>query len=423
MRIGIDCHNLEGQRTGVGRYVWNMLKQIPELPVTPTSPRLRGTGNYQLPIELFLYFKNEVPDDIRTLYEYSHDREDITKVWNWNRWNFRLLGGKSNALFKHWALPQAAERDKVDVLFCPNYILPIYFPKRMKTALTIHDVIYEARPNDYSWPSWADKVLLKWASKQSAKCADIIFVPSEFTKSEVVKFYNINSEKIIVTSLAPDPIFKKLDFANLLRLKPEEISKIGLANKRYILFVGSIFNRRFIPQKIQGFTQFAKNHRNFKFLIIGRNHTKPYQDIGALIARTNKELGREAIIWREYASDDELVYFYNSAFATLWLSSYEGFGLPVLESMACGTPVVTSRAGSLPEIAGDAAIYVAHPENPLEISKALARLISDSPYRNDLISRGLARAAQFSWQKCAQLTLFRSTNIVLDKVFCRWQDT
>src|SRR3989344_8075357 len=109
----------------------------------------------------------------------------------------------------------------------------------------------------------------------------------------------------------------------------------------------------------------------FKFLIVGRNYTKPHQDIAALAAFANQELAREAVIWKEHASDEELARLYNCAFATLWVSSYEGFGLPILESMACWTPVITSLVGSLPEIAENAAIYVKNPENAEEIAGAL----------------------------------------------------
>lgn len=362
---------------GVGRYLWNLLREWSRN-LSGSDPAIDGVKS--LRIDLFLYFKNEIPKDV----DYTDD------CTNDARWHSQVLNSQSNALFKHWHLPRAAEKDKVDVLFCPDYVLPFFLDSRIKTAVTIHDIIYEAKPNEYSWPSIADKILLKWASKQSAKRADIIFVPSEFTKSEILKYYRINPEKIAVTPLAPDPIFQEVDISG---------------KNKYILFVGSIFNRRFLPQCIQGFTQFARNHPDFRFSIIGKNRTKPFQDIATLVAHANRELGGEAVIWKDYASDEDLVHLYNGAFATLWLSSYEGFGLPVLESMACGTPVITSRGGSLTEVGGDAAIYVEHPENPEKISSALDYLAEDQMHYRKVAERGLSWVKRFSWQKCASQTL------------------
>lgn len=378
MRIGIDCHNLEDQRTGVGRYLWNLLKEWVKL--SGSHPDSFGA------VEFFLYFKNEIPRDVYEL---------ISKKASWT---LTLLGINSNAFFKHWRLPKAAARDGVDVLFCPDYVLPFYVGRRIKTAVTIHDIIYEARPSEYSWPSRSDKILLKWASKQSAKTADIIFVPSEFTKNEILKYYKVNPEKVVVTPLAPDPIFRKIP----------TLTKGGLGGVgKLILFVGSIFNRRFLPEKIQGFIEFVKTYKDFTFLIIGKNHTKPYQNIGALLAEATTRLGREAVIWKERASDEELVYLYNAAFATLWLSSYEGFGLPILESIACGTPVITAKSGSWPEVAGDAALYINNPQDPREIANALCRLARDRGYYDSLVKSGLFQAQKFSWQKTATQTIYK----------------
>ena len=213
MKIGIDCHNLEGQRTGVGRYLANLLRE----------------WESQTDTEFFLYFKSAIPEDIHKLSQHT------------TGWTLRNFNAKSNVIFKHWILPRAAARDGVDVLFCPDYVLPFYTGVGIKIAVTIHDIIYEARPSEYSWPSWKDKILLKWASKQSAKKADAIFAPSKFTKSEILKYYRVNSEKIVITPLAADLVF------NRSGSDPDRLGKIrqgyGIRDK-YIFFVGSIFTAK-----------------------------------------------------------------------------------------------------------------------------------------------------------------------------------
>ena len=390
MRIAIDCHNLEGNRTGVGRYLWNVLREWYKL-----------TGSDPVSLELFLYFKNEIPKDLDAMDRPYMERRES---------HIRVLDAGSNAVYKHLRLPLAVFRDKADVLFCPDYVLPILKFKKCKTAVTIHDIIYEARPAEYSWPSFADKILLKWASKRSAKKADVIFFPSNFTKSEIEKYYKINSKKITVTRLAPDPIFRKPDFSKIREIGYAEkwsgIKKKYRIGDNFVFFVGSIFNRRFLPKTVDAFKEFARERDDFQFLIIGKNHSSPYQDIGAVIKNTNSEMGREAVVWHEFIrNDDDLVFLYNKALATVWVSSYEGFGLPILESMACGTPVITSRGSSLEEVGGDSAIYIKDPGNIREISMALSKLSNDNNYRLDLSRKCLEYTRKFSWQNTAMATL------------------
>lgn len=408
IKIAIDCHNLEGNRTGVGRYLWNLLREWTNW--AGSDPAQSWGPRSSLDMEFFLYFKNEIPQDIKELASAGFLKLHI-----------RVLGSGSNAFHKHFYLPRAAARDKVDMLFCPDYVLPFYMGFRkphIKTAVTLHDIIYEARPSEYSWPSLVDKILLKWASKQSAKKADVIFCPSDFTKNEIVKYYEVNREKVRITKLAPDPIFRKVDFNddsllhnNLHNKRWETVkSKYGI-DSNFIIFVGSIFNRRFLPQKIEGFTEFAKNNSDFKFLIIGKNHTSPFQDVGSLISKANNELKREAIIWIEFLDDDnDLAYFYNKAYVTLWLSSYEGFGLPLLESMACGTPVITSKTGALPEVAGESALYIDKPGDSGEISNTLNFIARNKNALEELSKKGLERARMFSWEKAAKETMDAISN-------------
>lgn len=373
MRIGIDAKNLEGQRTGVGRYLINLLQQW---------------DSFGLPknIEFILYFRKEVPRDL-----------NLTNL------NFKIkvlkYGHLSNALFAHFILPWAAYRDGLDILFCPAYVSPILYFK--KTALTLHDIVYEARPDLYSWPSIFDRILLKRFSRISAKKAKKIFVPSGYTKEEVQKYYKIKPNNVVVTYLGANRSMRPInDDEAVAQIK----QNYGIANK-FIMFIGSIVNRRHLPEIIKAFTRIAQEMTDYQFLMIGKNHTSPLIEIDSLIQKVNNDLGREAILRKDYFPDADLALLYNAANLLVWLSEYEGFGLPVFEALSCGTPVVTSRVTSIPEIAGDAALYVKNPDDVEEIYKAMRRGLIDNDLKRDLIQKGLKRAEQFSWRQCARETL------------------
>ena len=370
MKIGINAHNLEGKRTGVGRYLVNLLDNWNQLDI-PAN------------LEFILYFKSEIPKDI-----------DLS-----NKFQKKLLSISSNALFMHYGLPKAAKKDEVDWLFCPGYIAPIFY--QGKIALALHDIIYQAHPELYNWPSIWDKILLKKFSKISAKKAKIIFTPSEFSRQEVIKHYQTDPAKVFTTLLATDDDFKLINNQGEL----DKIKGKYKVKNKFILYIGSIFNRRHLPETIKAFEKIAKELTNYQFLIVGANHTSPFIDINGLIKQVNQKLNREAVLHQDYLSGKDLVLLYNAADSLIWLSDYEGFGLPVLEAMACGTPVITSPIASIPEVAGDSAIYIQDNSNINEISEGIYRGLTDKNLRQNLINKGFVQSQKFSWKECAQQTL------------------
>ena len=361
MIIGIDAHSLEGKRTGVGQVLINLLKQW---------------NNFDLSadIKFILYFKQEIPSDL-----------ELKK----SNFEFKLLNTKSNALFMHWSICWQAFRDKLDILFCPSYISPIFYLG--KTALILHDIIYQAHPEMYNWPSFWDKILLKEFSKISAKKAKIIFTPSKFSKQEIIKHYRINSNKIFNIAWGIDDDFRKMeDNKELIRVK----EKYKIKDK-FIFYIGSIFNRRHLSEIIKAFKKIADKLNDYQFLIVGAN----YANI------SEQEFNHEKIIYQEYLSGKDLVKLYNAANLTIYLSDYEGFGLPPLESIACGTPIITSQTASIPEVIGDAGIYIKNNSDIDEISEAIYKGLTDEELRNNLIKKGFEQAGKFSWQKSAKEVL------------------
>lgn len=375
MIIGIDCHNLEGYRTGTARYLMNLLEHwAKEFPPKADQPRTEN-------IELILYFKERTPNDI------SPKNKNFKS---------RVLKTNSNAWFEHVLLPRAIKKDKIDIFFSPSYILPFWLPKRVKKAVALHDISFEAHPK---WYSLLNRILLRGVAKKTIKKADLIFVPSQFTKKEIIKYYKIYPKKIFVIPLAADQKFKNVGYP-VSHIK----KKYGVRDK-FIFYVGAIFNRRFIPEVIKAFSKIASNFPNYQFLIAGPNYTYPFIDVDELVKKTNHKIKREAILRVDYVQDNDLVFLYNAADLFVWLSEYEGFGLPPIEAMACGTPVLTTKKTSLAEVLGNYPVWVDDPKDVDEISRKMYKILTNKNLCQELVKKGLAQAQKFSWQKTAEKTL------------------
>ena len=380
MKIGIEAYTLEGNRTGVGRVLINILRQW---------------DNFKLPLdlELILYFKKEIPNDLEL--KKSNFKYKLLKA---------PLGIQSNALYRHYSLCLEATKDKLDILFCPDYVSPIFYFK--KTALILHDISYEAMSEIYNWPSIWDKILLKQFSKISAKRAEYIFVVSEYTKQEVLKYYSVDKDKIFVMPLSVDESFKIIENKEIIN----NFKKRYRIKDKLICYVGSIVNRRHLDKIIKAFEKIAIKMSEYQFMISGKNHTSPFINIDRLIEEVNQKLNREAILRIDFISNEDLPVLYNISDLTVYLSEYEGFGLPVLESVACGTPAITSPVTSIPEVIGDAGLYVNNPNNIDEIYEKIYKGLINNELREDLINKGLKQVKKFSWQKSAQKCLDVLTN-------------
>lgn len=258
-----------------------------------------------------------------------------------------------------------------------------------KLVLTIHDLSYELYPETFS----RSRAWLLKATRYCAKQAAAIIVVSESTRHDLERLYGIPREKIHVVYNAAADHFRPATDPQALKGVRE---KYGLRD-RYILSVGAQQPRKNIRRLMEAY-QAARQQPGFdaQLVLVG---PPAWGDV-ALPQGTD----RDAIRWTGYVPDADLPLLYSGAVAFAYPSLYEGFGLPVLEAMACGVPVLTSNRSSLPEIAGDAAAYV-DPERTASITEMLVRLTADGALQNTLRQKGLQRARQFSWQKAAQQTL------------------
>lgn len=376
MLIGIDARSLEQNQTGIGRYLNNLLENWACL-----SGRQACSARHRF----ILYFKDQIPA-IGILEKPCYEKKIIKAP----------LALSSNAFFQHYLLPREAKKDKIDLLFSPAYILPICY--QGKTAVAIHDVSYEVFPENLSL---ADRLLLRKISRISAKRASIVLTVSDFSKSEIVKHYGIPAEKVFITPLGADRKFLNAKKSRRVKLVA---AKFKIADK-FILSVGTIFNRRHIESLISAFGAAAEKIGGYQLVIIGKNHTKPFIDINEKIKIINTKLKRIAVLHYDSVSNDDLVALYATGAAMIYLSDYEGFGLPPLEAALAKTLVITSDIPAIREVMGDAAIFIKNNADIDEITKAIIKIISDNDFRARMIQAGLERAKLFNWSDCAKKTM------------------
>jgi glycosyltransferase involved in cell wall biosynthesis len=268
------------------------------------------------------------------------------------------------------------------------------------SVLTVHDLVFQVYPERH-------KLLNRWYLRTAlplyCQRATRIICVSEHTKNDLIALWGIDAEKIHVVYEATDPHFKPIS--------PEEVAvaraRYGLP-ERYLLTVGTIEPRKNLNRLMDALAIVRRQRDDVKLVIVGRLGWL-YQDF---LNKLEYSEHREAVIRLGFVPDGDLPAVYQGALATVYPSLYEGFGLPMLESMACGTPVISSRAGSLPELGGDAVRYF-DPLDVEEIAAALRSVWHDADLRHSMRERGLARAGQFSWQRAARETLdvYRSAGL------------
>ena len=298
--------------------------------------------------------------------------------------NITLLKPKSKNkilqhLWEHIFLPWKARR--YDLLFSPANIAPIWKPKNTKLVMTLHDTAFLTHQDSISKLFY---LYYKYAIPQALKISDRVITISEFSKREIIKNYPFVKDKI-------DVIYNGID--------AKEFSPINHDDKeRYILFVGSLNPRKNFIRLIKAFQIMSFEH-DIELKIVG-NFSDIFMlsdDEKALICEAKKS---SKITFLEDIDNKKLVKLYQKAIIFVFPSIYEGFGLPPLEAMSCGTPVIVSNIASLPEACGDAALYV-DPYNIDDISDKMKLLLEDEKLQTNLISKGLEQVGKFTCEMSA----------------------
>lgn len=360
MRIGIDCRSLCGEKTGIGYYTYHLIKALHRL---------------QEDSSLCLYSSRR--------FDFPQLGEKVCR---------KAFKGLPGNVWLQTVLPFLLKKDQISVFHAPLFIVPLI--SSIPKVVTIHDLSVYIYPEK---TTWQNRAILRTLLPASVKAADAVIADSENTKRDIVGHLGARPDKITVIPLAvPDSFYRHYDRAAIKQVK----EKYGLP-ENYLLFVGTIEPRKNLERLIRAFGLVLERRKDLPHrLILAGRLGWLYQDI----IRTRNDLALEdRIKLLGYVAEDDLPLVHQGADLFVYPSLYEGFGLPVLEAMASGIPVITSQVSSLPEVAGDSCCLI-NPLNVEELAAAIERILESSSLQAQMAQAGLARAREFSWRKTAEET-------------------
>jgi len=344
-----------------------------------------GSGEYCF--ELLLSFNSIDKKNNYIIYLPEKPTSDLPKESQ--SWHYKIVEPRRMWTLFGLSLEFLLRRSSPDVFFSPTHYLPIFAPGR--SAISILDVSYIKFPELFRKSDLNQ--LTKWTG-YSAKKASVIFTISKASKGDIIKSYGVSEARVVVTY----PGIKEVASSRYKALSMDEIGKKYGIRSDYILFVGTLQPRKNIACLIEAFSKL--NKPDLDLVIVGKKGWK-FEEI--LAAPKKYGVGNK-VKFLDSVPDGDLPSFYKNAVCFALPSLYEGFGLPVLEAMKYGCPVVTSNVSSLPEAGGDAALYV-DPLSVDDIKKKLAAILTDPELRGKLVKKGYDQVKKFSWDKTAKETL------------------
>jgi len=317
-----------------------------------------------------------------------------------SRWDLTALAGERVqvvdvpcspfSLRQQWAIPRILHRLRADLYHSPYYLMP--YRVGLPTVLTVHDLIPLLFPRQSTWQA---RLLFRWALMLALRTSRRVIAVSEATARDLQARFRVLSGQVSVIPEAPDPAFYPRPLPEIEAIRRQ----YGLPES-FVLYLGSNKPHKNLTRLVEAWAQVTQYGIRSTFIIAGLwdpRYPQARQQADAL------RLG-ECIRWLGPVPEANLPALYSGATLFVFPSLYEGFGLPVLEAMACGTPVICSNTSSLLEVAGQAAVLV-DPLNVGALTEALRRVLTDEALRAELRAKGLERAAQFTWKETARQTL------------------
>jgi glycosyltransferase involved in cell wall biosynthesis len=348
LRIGVDARELLGDTTGVGRYLGELMR--------------RWTARADADMRRLILY---VPEALQL----SFPGTDV-----------RMLDGGRGTWWEQTTLSTAVRRDDPDIFFAPAYTAPLRLTAPL--VVTIHDVSFSRHPE---WFSFREGMRRQWLTRSAARRADTVLTVSHFSAREIQELYGVPPGRITVV---PNGLTSHEAAAPAPR-------------EPLVLYTGSIFNRRRLPDLIAAFARVVQTVPGARLVIVGRDRTSPRQDLRAIAASHGIE---PSVQVRAYVPDEELARLYARASAFGFLSEYEGFGLTPLEALAAGVPIVVLDTPVAREVYGDAAEFVA-PGDVRATAEALTRLLASAEARAAQLARAPAVLERYSWDAAAEQTL------------------
>lgn len=366
-RIGLNAHllNLSGnyRSAGINGYIYHLLQHL-----TPST---------DLAYTVFL-------SEPRAREHFKHLALALSRLPT-HKPSVRIF-------WEQFIQPIALRREGIDLVHALAFAGPLAIS--IPWIATVYDLSFVRYPQSFNR---VNRLYLTWAVRQSVRRANRVIAISESTKRDLVQMFGAKADRVSVVYCGVDPAFMRQRHQTELM---EFCQRRNLPEKM-ILHVGTIEPRKNIVRLIRAFARAKRAARlPHQLVLIGARGWK-YAEVDAAIEQ--EEMAND-VVFAGYVPQSELPLWYHAADLFVYPSLYEGFGLPPLEAMACGVPVVTSNASALPEVVGDAALQVS-PEDETAIADAIVRALTDQPLREQMIERGIQQSKRFSWERAGQATM------------------